>query len=388
MEKIILDLLLICVAALIGGFCAKLLHLPLLIGYVVAGIAIGPYTAGPTVTAIARIELLAEIGLAFLLFTLGVELSFKGLRPVRRIAVLGTLLQMFLCILYGMGMGLFFGWSWPAAIWLGILLSLSSVLPTLNTLRQLHLGETTVGRIVSGFVTMQNLWVVPFILLLYEVSQVSERRIGLGLALLEGVMLLTILFCVGLWVVPKLVSLLRAQSSELQLLVVLGSIILAGVATHWYGLPFVFVAFALALSLSEAESLQPPLKHLLSWRDFFGVFFFVAAGMLLNLPAITANVHFLLLLVTFALVGKGLLFVLIVRWFGYPQPHAWVVALLLSPVSELSLMLGYLGRQGKVFDEVQYALITGSILLTLLFAAILPRMAQERVPTFLTRAGD
>lgn len=94
MEKIILDLLLICIAALIGGFCAKLLHLPLLIGYVVAGMAIGPYTAGPTVTAIARIELLAEIGSAFLLFTLGVELSLKGLRPVRRIAYLGTLLQM------------------------------------------------------------------------------------------------------------------------------------------------------------------------------------------------------------------------------------------------------------------------------------------------------
>ena len=121
-------------SALLGGLIAQALKQPLILGYILAGVVVGPHTGGVTVTDIHNIEKLAEIGIALLLFALGLEFSFRELKPVRTIALLGTPLQIILTMVYGFGIGQLFGWSWTSSVWFGALISLSSTMIILKTL--------------------------------------------------------------------------------------------------------------------------------------------------------------------------------------------------------------------------------------------------------------
>src|SRR5919199_516980 len=120
------DIALILVAALLGGIVAQRLGLPLILGYILAGVLVGPNTGGPTVAGIHEIELLAEIGVALLLFTIGLHFPLGELAPVRRIALIGTPIQMVLTVAFGYGLGQLLGLGWTEAVWFGALLSLSS----------------------------------------------------------------------------------------------------------------------------------------------------------------------------------------------------------------------------------------------------------------------
>ena len=121
---LVADLTLVLLAALVGGFLAQRLGQPLIVGYIVAGVAVGPFTAGPTVGNVHNIEQLAELGVALLLFSLGLELSFRELAPVRKVALAGATIQVVVTIALGLGLGLALGWAWRPALWFGALVSL------------------------------------------------------------------------------------------------------------------------------------------------------------------------------------------------------------------------------------------------------------------------
>lgn len=123
-------------AALVGGILAHGLRQPLILGYILAGVVVGPYTGGVTVSKVHDIELLAEFGVALLIFALGLEFSLKKLKPVRTIALAGAPIQMFLTIIYGYAIGRWLGWEWLPSVWLGALVSLSSTMVILKTLRR------------------------------------------------------------------------------------------------------------------------------------------------------------------------------------------------------------------------------------------------------------
>ena len=128
------DIAIIVVAALIGGAIAQYLKQPLILGYILAGVLVGPYTGGVTVTEIHDIERLAEIGVALLLFGLGLEFSLKELKPVKKVALIGTPIQIILTMGYGFAIGRLFGWDWLPSLWVGALISLSSTMVILKTL--------------------------------------------------------------------------------------------------------------------------------------------------------------------------------------------------------------------------------------------------------------
>lgn len=117
------DIVIIVMAALLGGLIAQMLKQPLILGYILAGVVVGPYTGGVTISDIHSIEKLAEIGVALLLFALGLEFSLRELRPVRAIALFGTPVQIILTTLYGFGIGRILGWSWTSSVWFGALIS-------------------------------------------------------------------------------------------------------------------------------------------------------------------------------------------------------------------------------------------------------------------------
>src|SRR5947209_1596511 len=132
---LVADLTLVLLAAVIGGLIAQRLRQPLIVGYIVAGVLIGPFTGGLTAAHTEQIRQLAQLGVALLLFSLGLEVSFRELSPVRLVAVAGTAVQLTLTIALGAVLGLAFGWEWPPAIWFGSLIALSSTMVALKTLQ-------------------------------------------------------------------------------------------------------------------------------------------------------------------------------------------------------------------------------------------------------------
>src|SRR5262245_52479223 len=130
------DLALVLLAALIGGYLAQRAGQPLIVGYILAGVIVGPFTGGPTVVNIHDIEQLSELGVALLLFSLGLELSFRELAPVRTVALVGGSIQVVLTIAFGMALGVWLlGWTWRPALWFGALISLSSTMIVLKTIQ-------------------------------------------------------------------------------------------------------------------------------------------------------------------------------------------------------------------------------------------------------------
>ena len=206
------DIALILVAALVGGVVAQRLGLPLILGYILAGVLVGPNTGGPTVGEVHQIELLAEIGVALLLFTIGLHFSLDELTPVRRVALIGTAAQMALTVAFGYGLGRLLGFGWQEAVWFGALLSLSSTAVVLKTLSARGVMGTLSSRVIIGMLIVQDLAVVPLIILLPELANIGEGLSELGFAALQAAAFVSVLFIFGRRVLPLLMAKIAAWS--------------------------------------------------------------------------------------------------------------------------------------------------------------------------------
>jgi CPA2 family monovalent cation:H+ antiporter-2 len=176
------DIAIIVTAGFVGGVVAQRLKQPLILGYIAAGIVLGPVTGGALIYDPHDIELLAEIGVALLLFALGIEFSLKELRPVRNVALLGTSIQILLTVGAAAGMGLVLGWSWTDAVWFGGCVSLSSTMVILKTLQSQGRLGTLSSRVMIGMLLVQDLAVVPLLILLPKLTNLRAGLPDLGWA--------------------------------------------------------------------------------------------------------------------------------------------------------------------------------------------------------------
>jgi CPA2 family monovalent cation:H+ antiporter-2 len=239
------DVVIIVVAGLIGGLVAQCLKQPLLLGYILAGVAVGPHTGGITVTEIHNIERLAEIGVALLLFALGIEFSFQELRPVRAIALLGTPIQMGMTIAFGMGIGALLGWEWRPSLWFGALIALSSTMVVLKTLMSQGLLGTLSSRVMIGMLIVQDLAVVSLMIMLPQLQDLEAGLPAIGSTALRAVLFLAAMTVLGTRIVPRLMTYVaRWNSRELFLL---------SVTALLFGLSFAFGAFVTGMILSESD---------------------------------------------------------------------------------------------------------------------------------------
>src|SRR5215212_8045190 len=202
--ELVADLSLVLLAALMGGYLAQRIGQPLIVGYILAGVVIGPFTAGPTVGNVHNIEQLAELGVALLLFSLGLELSFRELRPVRAVALGGATIQIILTIALGTALASGLGWEWRAALWFGSLVSLSSTMVALKTIQAQGRLGTLSSRVMLGILVVQDLAVVPLMIVLPELGNAG----GVGLARLavaagRAVVLLGVIVLFSTRVVPR-----------------------------------------------------------------------------------------------------------------------------------------------------------------------------------------
>jgi monovalent cation:H+ antiporter-2, CPA2 family len=374
-------LLIILVAAFTAGAIAHRLGLPALLGFVLAGVALGPYTGGITVSELVDAQALSEVGVALLLFALGVEFSLTTLRPVSPLALAGVPVQMLLTLFLGLAAGYVLGWQATSAFWFAALIVLSSPVLTLHTLRNLQLEDTPVAQLARRIIIVQNLAFVPLLFILRQVQDGTSNLPALALAVAEALVFLAFLLFLGVHVLPRLYAYIaRQDSSELSLLVVLASAAVVVYGTYLYSLSFVEVAFLIGLVLSQSELGTRALSTFLSIRDLFGVLFFVSAGMLLDLTFLTTHIVLVLGLLALVTVGKMLILAGVARLFGRTRSEALTVGLTLFQLSELSFVLAGLALAGGAIDDDLYSLVITVGLLTMLLTPFSARLALRLSP--------
>ncbi len=366
------DIAIIVVAALIGGLIAQHFKQPLILGYILAGLFVGPYTGGVTVTEIHDIELLAEIGVALLLFALGIEFSFKELRPVRFVALIGTPIQIILTMGYGYLAGRLLGWDLSSSIWIGALISISSTMVVLKTLMTRGLMGTLSSRVMIGMLIVQDLAVVPMMIILPLLSDPQSGLPILGWATLKAFCFLGIMVVAGMRVIPRVMQYITSWNSrELFLLSTTAIGLGVGYVTYLVGLSFAFGAFVAGMVISESDYSHQALSDIIPLRDIFGLLFFVSVGMLIDPAYLLAHWKEVLLLVTLVIIGKSLIFNIIGRLFGYYNIVPLAVGLGLSQIGEFSFVLARVGMSTNSIDESLYALILSASVITMVLTPLL-----------------
>jgi monovalent cation:H+ antiporter-2, CPA2 family len=387
------DIALILVAALVGGVLAQRLGLPLILGYILAGVLVGPNTGGPTVGEVHQIELLAEIGVALLLFTIGLHFSLDELAPVRRVALIGTAAQMALTVAFGYGLGRLLGFEWQEAVWFGALLSLSSTAVVLKTLSEQGVMGTLSSRVIIGMLIVQDLAVVPLIILLPELGDIGEGLSELGIAALQAAGFLAVMLVFGRRVFPWLMARVAAWNSrELFLISVVAIGLGVGYGTYLFGLSFAFGAFVAGVVLSQSDYSHQALADVEPLRDVFTMLFFVSVGMLLDPAFLLENAATVALVVLLVFAVKGLLFAGVVRAFGYGNIVPFAVGLGLFQVGEFSFVIARVGLDAEAISQRSYSIMLTTAVVTMALTPFATRLApilygrwREKFPRELLR---
>lgn len=362
------DIAIALLYALIGGSVAKRLKLPPLVGYLLAGVAIGPFTPGFNGHQ-ETIQTLAELGVVFLLFGVGLHFSFSDLWSVRSIALPGAFLQMVLSAAMGFGLAQMWGWTRDASLLLGLSISVASTVVLLRALMDNALLDSVHGRVAVGWLVFQDLATVALLILLPAIlSRESDPNAPSTASALTGtVVFLALMLGAGRRVVPWLLRrIVWLQSRELFILVGLTLAVgTALLASSLFGVSLALGAFIAGVVVSESPYSHQVGADLLPFREAFAVIFFVSVGMLVNPPYLMAHWREVaalsgLVVIGNALIGAGTGFL-----FPYPARTALVVGAGLSQIGEFSFIVGQTGMALGVLDASQYSLILAAALVSI-----------------------
>jgi len=379
------DIVIIVVAALVGGLIAQRLRQPLILGYILAGVAIGPFAGGLSMSEVHEIEKLAEIGVALLLFALGLEFSLKELKPVKYVALIGGPIQILTTIGYGYFIGRWFGWDPGPSLWMGGLVSISSTMVILKTLMAQGMMGTLSSRVMIGILIVQDLAVVPLLILLPQITNPAAGLPLLGFAVVKSIIFLAIMLLLGTRLLPfLLMRVARWNSRELFLLTITAIGLGIGYATYMVGLSFAFGAFVAGMVLSESDYGHQALSDIIPLRDLFGLLFFTSVGMLLNPQFLIENWLGVFKLVMLVSIGKAVIMAIIARGFGYGNVVPLAVALGMFQVGEFSFVLGQVGYAGGFLSMEQHSFLLSATIISMLmtplvsgFTAPLYRLQQR-----------
>lgn len=340
------------------GFIANRLRLPPLVGYLLAGVAVGPFSPG-FVADSGLAGQLAEIGVMLLMFGVGLHFSVADLMAVRRIAIPGAIGQIVIATAIGTGMAMLWGWSLGAGLVLGLSLSVASTVVLLKAMEERNAVETPNGRIAIGWLIVEDLAMVLALVLLPALAEVLGGHAGggahatgghslgatLGITLAKVVAFVVIVLIFGPRILPWMLrQVARTGSRELFTLAILA--IALGVAygsAQLFGVSFALGAFFAGMVLNESDLSHKAATNLLPLQDAFAVLFFVSVGMLFD-PAILLRAPLMVAaVVALILVGKSLVALGIVLLLGYPLSTALVVSASLAQIGEFSFILAGLG---------------------------------------------
>jgi CPA2 family monovalent cation:H+ antiporter-2 len=373
--------------ALVLGFIAARLRLPALVGYLLAGVLIGPFTPGFVADTHLASEL-AEIGVMLLMFGVGLHFSLGDLLAVRRIAVPGAIVQMLAATAMGVAAAMLWGWSFAGALVLGVSLSVASTVVLLRALESQGALDTFNGRIAVGWLVVEDLAMVLVLVLLPPLAGVltgQEAAAGadlwrsIGKTLLQVGLFVALMLVVGRRLFPWVLwQVQKVGSRELfTLCVVAAAVSIAYGATMLFGVSFALGAFFAGMVLRESQFSHRAAEETLPLRDAFAVLFFVSVGMLFDPQILLQQPGRVLAVVAVIVLGKSLAAALLVLLLRYPLHTALTVSASLAQIGEFSFILvGLGGTLGVLPKEAQSLVVAGALISIsvnpLLFRAIQP----------------
>jgi CPA2 family monovalent cation:H+ antiporter-2 len=380
----VLNLTILLVTALIGGMIAHRLKQPIILGYLVVGITVGPDALG-LVGNRELVESMATIGVALLMLTLGLEFSFAQLRQVGRIGLWGGLAQIMATSVIGFTLGLFvLKWPLSEALLFGLVIYNSSTAVCLKLLIDRAELDSAHGRIMIAVLILQDVTVVVMMVVMPLLGEPpSAMAVAVGTALIKAVAFTGAAVVLGLWIMPWLLGRVGGiRSRELFLLTVLALCLGAAIGTYYFGLPVVLGSFVIGLTLRESRYAQEALAEVTPLRDIFAALFFVSLGMLLS-PAYLIQ-HWQLVLITVLMVSivKSAVIYAIVRLFGYSGRVAMITGTGLIQVGEFGFILAQAGVTSGIVNQDFRSLMLACSIISMLLTPLTISLAVRFSPKY------
>lgn len=384
----------LCLAFLFG-IIANRLRISPLVGYLLAGVIVGPHTGGFNADP-ALANQLAEIGIILLMFGVGLHFSLKDLLSVKTIAVPGAIVQMAFATLLGIAFGYVMGWRFGTGLIFGLALSTASTVVLLRALQERRLIETEQGHIAVGWLIVEDLAMVLALVLVPALSGIlggvdnlqldplaNWLNLGIwgiiGLTLAKVAVFIVLMLIVGRRVIPWFLQ-VSAQSGSRELFRLSVLAIALGVAfaaAHLFGVSFALGAFFAGMIMSESELSHRATEETLPLRDAFAVLFFVSVGMLFNPLKLVSNFFPLLLTLFIVIIGKSFAAFWIVRVFKRPNGTALTIAASLAQIGEFSFILAGIGTALHLIDSQARDLILGVAILSILLNPLVFKVAEK-----------
>jgi CPA2 family monovalent cation:H+ antiporter-2 len=373
------DLALVLVAAVIGGAVAWYAGQPLVLGYVLGGMAISPFTPGPAVAGTHNFEAFAEIGVVLLMFSVGLEFSLRDLLRVKWVALIGGPLGTVLSITLAVVVGLVLGWPPGQGLMIGIVISVASTMVLARLLLDRGELHTRHGRVLIGISLVEDLAVIVLLALMPALGALApDRVLALGKGLATAALVLVPFVALAARVVsPLLTRVARTRSQELFLMVALALGLGTAALTQAVGLSLALGAFLAGLLISTSDFAHETLARLLPLRDTFGAFFFVTIGALIDPFRVLDNLPLLSTMVGLVVGGKLLVRAGVVWLFGETLWTALLTGIGLAQIGEFSFVLVQAARrEGHIGADVYQTTLAAS-LLTIVINAALVRVAPR-----------
>jgi monovalent cation:H+ antiporter-2, CPA2 family len=364
----LLNMGLAVLAALVFGAIAHRVGLPTIVGYVLAGVVVGPLATG-VVGQPERIAALANIGVVLLLFAIGVEFSLHELRRIGRIAVVGALVQVSITLAVGAALMVGLGFALRPALVLGATVAISSTVVLVKLLAERGEETSLHGRIGIGWMIVQDIVTIVFIVILPALTG-DDLVLPLAISFVKAAIFLALAYGAGRLVLPRLYRSIAALGSrELFLLTVVATALLtAFVSSAIFGLSIALGAFVAGVVVSESELSHQAVAEVVPFRDLFAVLLFVSVGMLVDPNAIVANLPLVVVLLIVAVPFKGAVAALLTWQAGLPARVAILTGAAIASVGEFSFIIGQNALDLGVIDRTAYNLVLGTTVGSIILA--------------------
>ncbi len=358
-------------------FLLTRLRLPPVVGYLCSGVLLGPHVLG-LISKSDAVSTLAEIGVLLLMFTLGLEFDTSHFLRYKRVVLGGGSLQILLTVVCAAVAGPFLGWTTRTSIFMGCIVALSSTAVVLRSLMQQGLLDALPGRLTVGILILQDLSVVPMMILLpIAGGSPSDVALSLASAVARAAILLGITFALSS-VMPRFLHLIASgRSQELFLLATLTLCLGMAWLSHLLGVSFALGAFLAGLILGGSEYAHQMSADIVPFRDVFSGVFFVAMGMLLDPKYALANWPSLLVVVGIVIVLKTAVTAAAVGGFGYPLPVALQVGINLAQVGEFSFLIAHMGVGSKLITQETYQVAIAASVISMILTPLATRMSAS-----------
>jgi len=375
------DIAMVFTAALVCGLVAWRLRQPLILGYVFAGLILSPFTPGLRVHDVPIFEVMAEIGVILLMFSVGIEFSIPDLLRVKWVALAGAPLGILLSIGLGAGAGMLMGWPFLQGIAVGSILCVASTMVLMRLLMDRGELSSEAGRIMITLTLVEDLAVIILTVLLPGLAASDDANYARVVWKITKALLLLVPVVLAGWkLVPRLLARIeKTCNDEISLLLALTICLAIAALTEAIGLSLALGAFLAGLLLGSSDFAHKLAKQTLPIRDAFVALFFVTVGMLIDPRTWLTSWRVLALLVGLIMVGKFLIWTGVVRVFAYSWQTALKVGMGLTQIGEFSFVIAQVAlHSGLISSEIYNATLAASLITILANAAIFKFVPQNK----------